>query len=94
MTDPATPSGAAYRGDRVLEDLLGKAGVELATAELRQLIAGVIAARRLKEWRRIVTTCGSVVVWVSMDCLVGLRRVKDRRIDVGGYPPRYVFRRG
>ena len=44
MANPSTSSGAAYRGDQVLGDLLGEAGVELAPGELRQLIAGVIAA--------------------------------------------------
>ena len=44
MTNPATSIGTAYRGDRVLGDLLGEAGVELAPEELRRLIAGVIAA--------------------------------------------------
>ena len=44
MANPSTSSGAAYRGDQVLRDLLGEAGVELAPGELRQLIAGVIAA--------------------------------------------------
>jgi len=44
MTDLATPTGAIYRGDQVLVELLGEAGIELAPAEVRELIAGVIAA--------------------------------------------------
>ncbi|MFQ5956052.1 MAG: aminopeptidase P family protein, partial [Kiloniellales bacterium] len=65
-------SRAAYQGDAVLESLLGKARVGLSLAELREFVAGVIAAPPGADpsaWTRLVAPGASPALTAQLQAL-------------------------